>query len=286
LVRQTFAKGDILAYEGDVLANVIIVESGRLLRTKLAVSDLPIDRRDRTILVQSFSRAEYLAKSIVIDALESRGRVSGLLHAFDVKDDNPANTDSSGSFATISAENDDAVVWLLPKTALRRVLRNHDCLFLLDALSREIRSGTKSLRGLILRQQQQQPPSQQSREEESTVRVLCYDTANWVSDGFRQALEGFHTVTNHQKDDDKAKWPRIHVDYTTDRLSVRSATYAAGYDAVCIFVNDDANADVLKTLSLLGVRMIALRCAGFDRVDTNAATAYHLTVARVPAYSP
>jgi CRP-like cAMP-binding protein len=284
LVRQTFAKGDILAYEGDVLANVIIVESGRLLRTKLAVSDLPIDRRDRTILVQSFSRAEYLAKSIVIDTLESRGRVSGLLHAFDVKDNDPANATSA--FATISAEDDNAVVWLLPKTALRRVLRNHDCLFLLDALSREIRSGTKSLRGLILQQQQQQQqPRSQQPCEEKTVRVLCYDTANWVSDGFRQALDMFH-ATNHQKDDDKAKWPRIHVDYTTDRLTVRSATYAAGYDAVCIFVNDDANADVLKTLSLLGVQMIALRCAGFDRVDANAATAYHLTVARVPAYSP
>ena len=69
-------------------------------------------------------------------------------------------------------------------------------------------------------------------------------------------------------------------------MSEPSATYAAGYDAVCCFVNDDANSNVIQTLSLVGVKCIAMRCAGFDRVDTRAATAYGLTVCRVPAYSP
>ena len=55
---------------------------------------------------------------------------------------------------------------------------------------------------------------------------------------------------------------------------------------VLIATSDNANADVLQTLSLLGVRMIAMRCAGFDRVDTKAAKAFNMTVARVPAYSP
>jgi D-lactate dehydrogenase len=40
------------------------------------------------------------------------------------------------------------------------------------------------------------------------------------------------------------------------------------YDAICLFVNDTADANVLHILSLLGVKMITMRCAGFDRIDT------------------
>ena len=58
------------------------------------------------------------------------------------------------------------------------------------------------------------------------------------------------------------------------------------YDAVCLFVNDTADANIIRMLSLSGVEMISMRCAGFDRVDTKAAQAHGLTVARVPAYSP
>jgi D-lactate dehydrogenase len=58
------------------------------------------------------------------------------------------------------------------------------------------------------------------------------------------------------------------------------------YDAICLFVNDTADANVLRILSLLGVKMIAMRCAGFDRIDTQSAKAHGFTVARVPAYSP
>lgn len=76
------------------------------------------------------------------------------------------------------------------------------------------------------------------------------------------------------------------MEYTTERLGEQSATYAAGYDAVCLFVNDTANAATIQTLSAVGVKMIANRCAGFDRVDTKAALAYNITLARVPAYSP
>ena len=67
---------------------------------------------------------------------------------------------------------------------------------------------------------------------------------------------------------------------------IRLIRFDLGYDAVCLFVNDTANANVIQTLSKLGVKMIANRCAGFDRVDTKAALAYDITLARVPAYSP
>lgn len=57
-------------------------------------------------------------------------------------------------------------------------------------------------------------------------------------------------------------------------------------DAVCVFVNDKLGADVIGTLADRGVRIIALRCAGFNNVDLEAARARGLRVCRVPAYSP
>lgn len=57
-------------------------------------------------------------------------------------------------------------------------------------------------------------------------------------------------------------------------------------DAVCVFVNDKVNAEVIKVLAERGVKIIALRCAGFNNVDLDAAKQYGLRVCRVPAYSP
>lgn len=57
-------------------------------------------------------------------------------------------------------------------------------------------------------------------------------------------------------------------------------------DAICVFVNDKVNRDVLEVLSAKGVKIVALRCAGFNNVDLDAAKAYGFSVCRVPAYSP
>jgi D-lactate dehydrogenase len=70
------------------------------------------------------------------------------------------------------------------------------------------------------------------------------------------------------------------------RLDASTAALAAGCEAVCIFVNDTADAGVLATLAAGGVRLLALRCAGFNNVDLEAAKRHGLTVVRVPAYSP
>ncbi|WGE84755.1 2-hydroxyacid dehydrogenase [Actinobacillus equuli] len=69
-------------------------------------------------------------------------------------------------------------------------------------------------------------------------------------------------------------------------LSERTAKMAEGCQAVCIFVNDDASADVLESLAKVGVKIVALRCAGFNNVDLKAAQKLGLQVVRVPAYSP
>ncbi|HIH4761201.1 TPA: 2-hydroxyacid dehydrogenase [Serratia marcescens] len=69
-------------------------------------------------------------------------------------------------------------------------------------------------------------------------------------------------------------------------LSKKTAKTAAGFKAVCIFVNDDGSREVLEELAALGVEILALRCAGFNNVDLDAAKALGIKVVRVPAYSP
>jgi len=74
--------------------------------------------------------------------------------------------------------------------------------------------------------------------------------------------------------------------YLEFRLTAETAVQAAGHDAVCVFVNDELPAGVLKRLAASGVRLVALRCAGFNNVDLAEANALGIAVARVPAYSP
>ena len=70
------------------------------------------------------------------------------------------------------------------------------------------------------------------------------------------------------------------------RLTSETALTAQGADAVCVFVNDRVNAACLKTLARLGVKLLALRCAGFNNVALATAKSLGLPVVRVPAYSP
>jgi len=70
------------------------------------------------------------------------------------------------------------------------------------------------------------------------------------------------------------------------RLTESSAITAKGAEAVCIFVNDIVNRSCLETLAQVGVKLIALRCAGYNNLDLTAAKELNLRVTRVPAYSP
>ncbi|WP_412500444.1 2-hydroxyacid dehydrogenase [Vibrio cyclitrophicus] len=70
------------------------------------------------------------------------------------------------------------------------------------------------------------------------------------------------------------------------RLTTTTAKMAHDNEVVCAFVNDDLSRDVLKILAQGGTKLIAMRCAGFDKVDLDAAKEFGLQVVRVPAYSP
>lgn len=77
----------------------------------------------------------------------------------------------------------------------------------------------------------------------------------------------------------------ITFKYFETKLNEDTVDLAHGYDGVCAFVNDTVNADVIDRLEELGVRVLALRCAGFNNVDMKYAHG-RLHVLRVPAYSP
>jgi len=78
----------------------------------------------------------------------------------------------------------------------------------------------------------------------------------------------------------------IEIDYFETPVNPKTAALAAGADAVCAFVNDDLGIDTLKELNDLGIRLVLLRCAGFNNVDLQATEQLGMTVCRVPAYSP
>lgn len=77
----------------------------------------------------------------------------------------------------------------------------------------------------------------------------------------------------------------VELDYIESRLDRFSAVMAVQCDAVCAFVNDQIDADTIRILQKNGVKLIALRCAGYNNVDLKAA-AGGITVVHVPEYSP
>ena len=77
----------------------------------------------------------------------------------------------------------------------------------------------------------------------------------------------------------------MEIKYFEAKLNPDTVSLAAGFDAVCVFVNDTVNAEVVEKLHEMGVKAIALRCAGYNNVDLKACQG-KLRVFRVPAYSP
>ncbi len=77
----------------------------------------------------------------------------------------------------------------------------------------------------------------------------------------------------------------FNIRYFKEHLSINNVSLTKGMDVVCIFVNAIADAEVIEQLIENGVKLIALRCAGYNNVDLEAAKG-KITVVRVPAYSP
>ncbi|KAJ5513204.1 hypothetical protein N7463_002756 [Penicillium fimorum] len=97
----------------------------------------------------------------------------------------------------------------------------------------------------------------------------------------------FSTQPYDQASLDKSNQNFNHeVVYHETALGEKTASLASGFPVICVFVNDQLNENVIRTIAANGTRLIALRCAGFNNVDLKAAAAAGITVCRVPAYSP
>ncbi|MEW6305111.1 MAG: 2-hydroxyacid dehydrogenase [Verrucomicrobiota bacterium] len=79
---------------------------------------------------------------------------------------------------------------------------------------------------------------------------------------------------------------KLDLTFFDARLKPETAVLASGFDVVCVFVNDHLDRDTLLALRTGGVKLIALRCAGFNNVDLRVAKDLALPVVRVPEYSP
>lgn len=100
------------------------------------------------------------------------------------------------------------------------------------------------------------------------IKIAFFDTHSYDKESF-------------EKVDDK----NIQITFFETKLNIHSADLAKGYDVVCIFVNDDASKEVIEKLYENGVKLIALRCAGYNNVDLSACFG-KIHVVHVPAYSP
>lgn len=78
----------------------------------------------------------------------------------------------------------------------------------------------------------------------------------------------------------------VNATFFSYPLNEQTALSCRGFDAVCVFVNDDVNKATLTTLADVGIKHVALRCAGFNNVDVKSAHQLGIAVSRVPAYSP
>jgi len=102
------------------------------------------------------------------------------------------------------------------------------------------------------------------------VRIAVYSTKSYD----RTSLEEANERHGHE------------LTFLEARLQANTAALAHEHDAVCAFVNDRMDAEVVAQLGELGVELLTLRSAGFNHVDLDAAAASGITVVRVPAYSP
>lgn len=103
------------------------------------------------------------------------------------------------------------------------------------------------------------------------MKILFYDTQAYDKESFQS---------------EAGNYPGIEMEFLKSTLAPQTAPLARGYDAVCAFVNSDVGSKTVEALHEAGVRLILMRCAGFNNVDLELAKQYGIEVRRVPGYSP
>lgn len=101
------------------------------------------------------------------------------------------------------------------------------------------------------------------------LKIAFFDSRKYITDAFKE---------NNPQDWD--------FRFLEPKLNKETASLAQGYPIICCFVNDVIDAETVDILDQCGVRLIAMRCAGYNNVDLEACKKRDIDVVRVPAYSP
>jgi D-lactate dehydrogenase len=176
------------------------------------------------------------------------GSVAGIMSLFERK---PRS-------ATLQAY-DKVQAWELDYMTFQNILNKYPAISqaFLAVLSRYLRRETKAVADLI------------SYDEDERLKVAIFDTKPYIKKIFEEQNNN-----------------RFSFRFLKPRLNLDTASLASGFKVVCVFVNDNIDADVVEELNRLGIEMIALRCAGYNNVDIEACKKYGISVTYVPAYSP
>ncbi len=103
------------------------------------------------------------------------------------------------------------------------------------------------------------------------MKILFYDTKPYDKNSFTKELQNY---------------PNIEIKFLKTDLTKNTAELAHGYDAICAFVNSDIGTATVDILHQNNVRLILMRCAGFNNVDLQTVHKYGMRILRVPGYSP
>jgi D-lactate dehydrogenase len=102
------------------------------------------------------------------------------------------------------------------------------------------------------------------------MKIAVFSTKSYD----RQYFDKFNTISQHQ------------LTYFEASLNADTTNLTIGFEGVCVFVNDRIDKETIENLSINGIKLIVLRCAGFNNIDLEATEANNIKVVRVPAYSP
>jgi D-lactate dehydrogenase len=122
------------------------------------------------------------------------------------------------------------------------------------------------------------PVSKTISKKEIGMRILFYDTKTYDRRSFEAALEGYEPLKN--------SGVSVQIEYIRSDLEPHTAMLAEGFDAVCAFVSSDVGTKTVELLHEKKVKLILMRCAGFNNVDLEKAKELGIRVMRVPGYSP
>lgn len=247
MVRQEMADGDHVYDQGAVDNHLYVVDSGKVeVKMKIHVDG---DSNDgvKEVTVKTLSRGDT---SGFYSMLENRPHGATLVCRGHV------------TLYKLKREDFDALLAKYPNFSRG----------LLKSLSAKLQLVRKDYIGLTLQSDGAPTSPKVSQESDiGSLRICMFDAKPYWKPVVHEQLKRF---------------PNLSISMKNTRLNEETAFLAAGHDAVCCFVNDKISEPVLFILGELGVRLILLRCAGFNNLNLQACDKLGITAARVPAYSP